>query len=156
MAIFNRVKTCTVEQPADGIFEVKSTFIDSFHEINLTIQVDYKLMEIISASACMVRVPHPDCRVAESQAGNLAGIKIAHGARKAILGAVGHAHGCTHIADLALDAVKAAIQANFKIQARELSQEERTAKLYEQLAGTCHYWTNVEEQVKGKVENTGE
>lgn len=39
MALFNLVKSCSVEDINDGLYEAKVTFIDTLHEINLTIQV---------------------------------------------------------------------------------------------------------------------
>ncbi len=141
MAVFNRVKSTTVLEQNKDTLLVQGLFIDSFHEINFELQVDRKAMCVLSARADMVRIPHPDCREALQQLAALEGIKIGHGARKAIASAVGNTAGCTHLADLALDAFKAVIQANFQLQKRELTADEQLAKLSEQLGGTCYYWS---------------
>jgi hypothetical protein len=146
VVVFNRVKSATVIEQEDGIVLVKAFFIDTFHEINLELKVNIKEMLVVSAQADMVRTPHPDCPNAGTEVEKLSGIRIGPGARKAILKAVGHANGCTHLADLALDAFKAVIQANFKIQKQQMTQEERLAKFADQLGGTCYHWTRVIEQ----------
>ncbi len=149
MVLFNRVKTCSVIELNSVLLEVRGVFIDSFHEINLTIHVDHQRMEIVWARAYMLKTPHADCVEAESEGSKLVGIKIGSGVRKAILDAVGHAHGCTHLADLALDAVKAVIQANFKLQyKKQMPPEQLLAKYIDELAGTCHHWTILGERVK--------
>ncbi|HWI54309.1 MAG TPA: DUF2889 domain-containing protein [Desulfobacteria bacterium] len=148
MALFNRTKSCSVELLNETLLEVKGLFIDSFHEINLTLHVSISNLEIVWAKAEMVRTPHPACMEAAVEGEKLIGIKIGPGSRKAIQEAVGHSHGCTHIADLALDTAKAAIQANFKLQRSDMTREQRHEMFVEKLAGTCHFWTIAAEKLE--------
>ena len=141
MVLFNRMKSCTVSELENGFMEVKGVFIDSFHEINLNFHVDPSDMLIVWAKSYMVRIPHADCAEAENQASRLVGIKVGPGARKAIQEAVGHSLGCTHLADLALEAVKAVVQASFKMARRTMTRDERNANYTKQLEGTCYHWT---------------
>ncbi|MDA8442202.1 MAG: DUF2889 domain-containing protein [Peptococcaceae bacterium] len=150
MMLFNRVKSCSVEEIAPDKLEVKGLFIDSFHEICLRLEVNATDMVIVKAESEMIRVPQTYCREVAAVGANLEGIKIGPGATKAIQHAVGDAHGCTHVADLALDAIKAVIQANFKLQRRDMTQEERIALNYNKLVNTCHHWTKLGEELQLK------
>ena len=141
MVLFNRMKSCTVSELENGLLDAKGVFIDSFHEINLNFHVNPSDMQIVWAKCDMVRIPHADCGEAENQAGRLVGIKVGPGARKAIQEAVGHSLGCTHLADLALEAVKAVVQAGFKMARRKLTREQLNANYTKQLEGTCYHWT---------------
>ena len=148
MIIFNRTKSCSVDESEDGMLVARGTFIDTVHEICLTLHVSKDTLEIVKAKADMVRIPHPHCADAQAEDKKLVGIKIGQGARKAVQNAVGHAHGCTHMADLALDMVKALVTTNYRIQQRGKSEEEITAQYVEELGGTCNQWTKRSEEYK--------
>ncbi len=150
MIIFNRTKSCSVDETEDGLLEARGTFIDTVHEICLTLYVSKETLEIVKAKADMVRIPHPFCEEAQGQDINLVGVKIGPGARKAVQNAVGHSHGCTHLADLALDMVKALVTTNYRIQQRGKSEEEIIAQYVEELGGTCNQWTKKREEFSKK------
>lgn len=150
MALFNRVKSSSVQEIENGLLEARGTFIDSVHEINLTLHVAKHNLEIVMAQADMVRGPNALCIEAQKEAGNLAGIKISAGSRKAVQQAVGHARGCTHLTDLAMDLVKAVVTANFTLGEQGLSREALDERYINLLGGTCNRWTIMAEQKKEK------
>jgi hypothetical protein len=143
MALFNRVKSCSVEDIDDGQYEAKGTFIDTLHEINLTIQVKKDSMEIVKAKADLVRTPQKYCTEAQDRDRYLVGIKIGPGLGKAIVDAVGKEHGCVHLADLALDLMKAVLVANTKVVELSLNKEEIIDKYIGLFSGTCYHWTTM-------------
>ncbi|MDA8212795.1 MAG: DUF2889 domain-containing protein [Clostridia bacterium] len=141
MALFNRVKSCSVDELDQSLLEAKGIFIDTFHEINMTLHVNKDNLEIVWAKADMIRLPQAYCKEAQKQDRNLVGIKIGPGVSKAIQNAVGSDRGCTHLADLALDLVKSVIVTNTKLKLQGLSKEEIEEKLTDMFGGTCYHWT---------------
>ncbi len=148
MTAFNRTKSCTVLELDEVLLEARGTFLDTVHEMNLTIRVEKETLTIVGAEAEMVRVPQPFCRDVQGREAKLMGIKIGAGTRRAVQEAVGDSHGCTHLAELALDVVRAVIQADYKLYGRVLSQEELISKYAPHLAGTCSQWTRLGEQIE--------
>lgn len=141
MALFNRVKSCSVDEIDDDLFKASGTFIDTYHEINLTLHVKKNNLEIVWAKAEMVRRPQTNCGAAQGQDRFLVGIKIGPGLRKAIHNAIGDEHGCTHMADLALDLAKAVIVTDNKAREPFLSKEDLEDKYINLYGGTCAHWT---------------
>ncbi|MFZ3170406.1 MAG: DUF2889 domain-containing protein [Carboxydocellales bacterium] len=150
MALFNRVKSCSVEDINDGLYEAKGTFIDTFHEIHLTIQVKKDNLEIVKAKADLVRIPHKYCKEAQDRDRYLVGLKIGSGLVKAIGDAVGKELGCVHLVDLTLDLTKAVMIANTKVVELSLNKEEMLDKYIGLFSGTCYHWTTM-----GKVKKDG-
>lgn len=148
MALFNRVKSCSVDEINNGLFKANGTFIDTYHEINLTLHVKKNDLEIVWAKAEMVRIPQTHCAEAQGQDRFLVGIRIGPGLRKAIQNAIGNDRGCTHLADLALDLVKAVIVANNKAGEPFLKKEELEDKYINLYGGTCNHWTVMAMQKK--------
>ncbi|MHB1167014.1 MAG: DUF2889 domain-containing protein [Carboxydocellales bacterium] len=143
MALFNRVKSCSVEDINDGLYEAKGTFIDTLHEVNLTIQVKKDNLEIVKAKADLVRTPQKYCTEAQDRDRYLVGLKIGPGLGKAIEDAVGKEQGCVHLADLTLDLAKAVIVANNKVVELSLNKEEIVDKYIGLFSGTCCHWTTM-------------
>lgn len=139
--LFNRVKSCSVDEIDNDLFKATGAFIDTYHELNLTLHVKKDNLEIVWAKAEMVRVPQSTCTVAQGRDRLLIGIKIGPGLRRALANTIGNEHGCTHFADLALDLIKAVIVANNKATEEFLSEEEAVDKYIKLYGGTCHHWT---------------
>lgn len=130
-----------MEEVDEHSFKVEGCFLDTLHEIKLTMLVSYPELEVTSAYATMLRTPYPDCPAVQDAASKLSGIKIGPGSRKAIQQAVGHNQGCTHLTDLALDMAKVIIQAKFQLQLREMTTEEWIDDNTSLFARSCHHWT---------------
>lgn len=152
MALFNRVKSCSVDEMDNELYQASGTFIDTYHEINLTLHVKRNNLEIVWAKAEMVRIPDADCAEAQKQDRLLVGLKIGPGLRKALQNTVGNEQGCTHLADLALDLVKAVIVANNKAGEPFLSEQEIVDKYSTLYGGTCNHWTIMAKQKKAAAQ----
>lgn len=151
MAVFNRLKSCSVDEIDDNLLEVRGIFIDTLHEISLTWQIKKDNLEIIQAKMNMARVPNAYCSEVQGRERYLIGIKIGPGARKAILNAVGNEHGCTHLADLAIDMAKSLHVSDNKIRERQLTKEEILNKYMHKYDSTCHHWTVMSKGKKAAV-----
>ena len=140
MNIFNRSITITVRTAEGNTVSVDGVFLDSYHELCLTLTVEMDAFTIIEANGEFRRIPHEDCNHGLERIQNLIGLKLAHGVRKQITAAVGSEFGCTHLADLALECVKALVQAKYTLMKLSLTPEEIQVQTEEYLRGTCYHF----------------
>ncbi|MHB8073488.1 DUF2889 domain-containing protein [Desulfosporosinus fructosivorans] len=97
------------------LLTVDGFFLDSHHELCITLGVDLESNTIVSANGEFLRVPHTDCEQSHNLINNLVGINLDRNVRKQIQRAVGLNYGCTHLTDLTLECVKGLLQAKFSI-----------------------------------------
>ncbi len=140
MNIFNRSITINVRTTDGKTVTVDGVFLDSYHELCLTLAVEMDEFTIITANGEFRRIPHEDCHHGLDRIPNLVGLRLAHGVRKQIIAAVGSDVGCTHLADLALECVKALVQAKHSLMKLSLTPEEIQACSEEYLRGTCYHY----------------
>lgn len=139
MYVFNRSININIQSEDEGeSVIVNGVFMDSYHEVSLTLWVDMRDFAITAAEGELRRYPHPDCIVTGNRIKNLVGLKLARGVRKKITEAVGTDAGCTHLADLALECVKALIQAKYSLMHLTLSEEEIQKQTEAYLRGSCY------------------
>lgn len=141
MYVFNRTININIQSEDEGkTVAVNGVFIDSFHEVCLTLQVDVANFAITAADGELRRFPHPDCKQTANRIHNLVGLKLARGVRKQILEAVGSQTGCTHLADLALECVKALVQAKYSLMRLTLKEEDILRQTEDYLRGSCYHF----------------
>ncbi len=140
MNIFNRSITINVRTSDGKTVTVDGVFLDSYHELCLTLAVEMDEFTIIAANGEFRRIPHGDCNCGQERIPNLVGLRLAHGVRKQILAAVGMEVGCTHLAGLALECVKALVQAKYHLMQLSLTPEEVRIQSEEYLRGTCYHY----------------
>ncbi len=141
MNIFNRSITINVRTTDNGkSVTVDGVFLDSYHELCLTLAVEMDGFTIIAANGEFRRIPHEDCNYGQKRISNLVGLRLGHGVRKQIMAAVGSEVGCTHLADLALECVKALVQAKYSLMKLSLTPEEIHIQTEEYLRGTCYHF----------------
>lgn len=140
MYLFNRSISVSVRSEDQKIIIVDGTFLDTHHEMCLTLQVDLESYTIISANGELIRTPHLDCKIVKERINELRGINLSHNVRKQIQAVVGLEEGCTHLTDLALECVKGLVQAKFRLMHLNMSPEELKIELEKTLNGGClHY-----------------
>ncbi|MDR3288410.1 MAG: DUF2889 domain-containing protein [Peptococcaceae bacterium] len=122
MNLFNRSITVNVNTADKKILEIAGTFIDSYHELYITLVVDIEQNQIDEARGEMKRTPNEHCFYVEGLIPQLKGISLETGIRKRVLQTVGGSGGCTHLTELVLECIKGAIQGRFKLM--ELSRPE--------------------------------
>lgn len=140
MYLYNRTLTVNIHKAVGNSVIVNGVFLDSFHEFCLTLEVDMNTFTITKATGELKRIPQEDCKHTEGRIGNLVGLKLEHGVRKQIQVAVGSQTGCTHLADLALECVKALVQARFSLMKEVLTPEEIKKQSEAFLKGTCYHF----------------
>jgi Protein of unknown function (DUF2889). len=120
---------------------VDGFFLDSHHELCLTLGVDLGSNTIISAEGELRRAPHSDCMLTQDRLEKLIGVDLNHHVRRQVQAAVGLEQGCTHLTDLTLECVKGVIQAKFRLMHLNMEPEDINAQIKKYLAGTCKHFT---------------
>ncbi|MBC7106040.1 MAG: DUF2889 domain-containing protein [Firmicutes bacterium] len=106
--LFNRFKFVTVAPGGDGLLSVVAGLSDSFHELGLRLLVTTDAEpRISSATARLVRAPDRVCLPSADRVRNLVGLTVNGRSKKDLILLVGGPQGCTHLADLTADAVRA-------------------------------------------------
>lgn len=143
MYLFNRTISTQTRTDDGKLIFVEGLFLDTYHEINLSLTIDRKQRKIIQAEGELRRTPFSDCSAAQAKIKALEGIEFGTQLRKKLQLAVGGEQGCTHILELALECVRAAFQSEYRLMRDELSEEERDRRVLNLLEGSCfHYRRN--------------
>jgi hypothetical protein len=138
--LFNRTISINVRSENETTLKVEGVFLDSQHELCLTLEVDLASYIITSAEGELRRAPHSDCSQTQKLIKNLVGINLNRNVRKQIQMAVGLSDGCTHLTDLTLECVKGLLQAKFRLLRLKMKEEEIKGLFGKYLEGNClHY-----------------
>jgi hypothetical protein len=137
MYLFNRSISINVRTEDEKTVTVDGVFLDSIHEICLTLEVDLETYSITSAESELRRAPYSDCGQIQERVKELIGINLEHDVRKQFQAAIGLNEGCTHLTDLALECVKGLLQAKGALMRRILQPEEYKVRVEQLLEGTC-------------------
>lgn len=100
--LFLRLRTATL-QVAER-FLLSAVMTDSFHELSLALEVE-PAGSVRRAEATSIRVPDRVCRLAAEGVRKLVGLRLVDLGRSDLARLLAGPEGCTHLADLAADAV---------------------------------------------------
>ncbi|ODA40157.1 DUF2889 domain-containing protein [Desulfosporosinus sp. BG] len=140
MFLFNRSISINVSLVSNKIVAVNGVFLDSQHELCITLEADLESYTITSADGQLRRAPHKDCVHAQDRIKKLVGVNLNCNVRKQIQAAVGLEQGCTHLTDLTLECVKGIVQAKYQLMKLTMQEEEMKIQVEQQLNGSClHY-----------------
>lgn len=140
MYLFNRSISVNVRSQDMKILNVEGVFIDTHHELCLTLGIDIETYTIVSAQGELRRSPHSDCRETQKQIEGLVGIDLRKNVRRQVLAVVGLKDGCTHIADLTLECVKGVMQATYQLMHKTMQAEQVDKIVNQFLAGSCFHY----------------
>ncbi|WP_157833463.1 DUF2889 domain-containing protein [Desulfotruncus alcoholivorax] len=102
--LFNRFKQQSVDFINGKGYEVNVKLSDSFHEMNLDLELDLQY-KIVKTTGSILRAPDPICFETTQLIKNLAGQFIAKLSKKQIAKLMGLGSGCVHLIDMAYDGV---------------------------------------------------
>lgn len=151
MNLFNRTISVSVKDIDEQHVVVEGVFIDSFHELVLSMTVNIENFVVTASQGEFRRAPHEDCLCTVNLTGSLVGIDLKRNVRRQVISAVGGKRGCVHVEELALECVKGVKQANVILMRRRLSTEEVYSKMFDILEGTCQHFSTPEEKNKEQV-----
>ncbi len=151
MNLFNRTISVSVRDIDEQHVVVDGVFIDSLHELVLSMTVNIKEFIVTASHGEFRRAPHEDCLCTVILTENLVGINLIRNVRRQVVTAVGGEKGCVHIEELALECVKGVKQANVALMRLSMPPEEVHSQIYDILEGTCHHFSTREEKDKKQV-----
>lgn len=140
MYLFNRSISVNARLVDKGTVTVDGVFLDSHHELCLTIQVDLESNIITSGDCEFRRVPYTDCVFSKDHIKKLIGANLNKNVRRQIQSAIGLKEGCTHLTDLALECVKGLMQARYQLMHLTMEDEEVTSMVEQYLEGSCRHY----------------
>lgn len=144
MNLFSRSISVNARLKDKRTVTLDGVFLDSNHEICLSIDVDLERNLIISAEGEFRRVPFTDCAYTKECIDKLIGLNLNGNIRKQIKMAAGLKEGCTHLADLALECVKGLMPARLQLMHLIMGEEEinKIVENYEKeyLEGSCRHY----------------
>ncbi|WP_045574300.1 DUF2889 domain-containing protein [Desulfosporosinus sp. I2] len=140
MYLFNRSISVNVRLEDKETLRVEGFFLDTHHELCLSIKVDLESNTITSADGELRRVPHTDCAYTKDRIKKLIGTNLNRSVRRQIQAAVGLKEGCTHLTDLALECVKALMQARYQLMNLTMREEEVNKMVEQFLEGSCQHY----------------
>jgi hypothetical protein len=146
LKLFNRSKFISGEEIDEFIIKVEASLLDTVHEIELSITVDLRKLEIIDARSSMLRVPYSHCYKVEDLAKNLIGLNVINkGRSKSVFDLIGGKQGCLIMVELAKDALTIMSQTAVSLYSPE--NFEQNLDVYTR--DTCYtHCLSVEEKIK--------
>jgi len=143
MYLFNRSISVNVRSIDTKTVSVDGVFLDTYHELCMTLEVDVESQTITAATGQFCRFPHTDCAETQERIKRLIGTNLNQNVRKQVQTAVGQKNGCTHITELTLECVKGFMQATYKLMNLTMPAEQVDELIEQYLEGNCfHYQKN--------------
>lgn len=144
MEIYERNINANVRRIDDEHIITKASLLDLNHSIRVEIKVRISDRTIVNAQAAMVKTPFQICFETAKFAQNMTGLKIERGVTRKIADLLGRSSGCTHIYELAIEAVRLSsnVMLGFSTgdvewRERKLSDEEFIERAKGFLANSC-------------------
>ncbi len=141
MRLYNRSVSSFAEKVADDRMVLEASFIDTFHELNVTLEVRLPDQVIVAARAEMQRSPYPICADVMDRVKDLIGQTAGAGIGRVVRGSLGGPQGCSHLAELVLEAVRSAVQAEFVETGRGLTRTEQVEVYRKKWKDTCYVYS---------------
>ncbi|EHQ92355.1 DUF2889 domain-containing protein [Desulfosporosinus youngiae] len=140
MYLFNRSISVNVRSMDSKTVSVNGVFLDTHHELCITLEVDVQRQTITAATGQFCRCPHTNCAETQERIAKLVGLKLDKSVRKQVLAAVGLKNGCTHITELTLECVKGFMQATYKLMNLSMPAEKVDELVEQYLEGSCFHY----------------
>lgn len=119
--IYERNINISVSQKNENEIVTKASMLDLNHLISVEIVIDLPSETIVAATAQMPKVPYGICQFTLKNMEKVIGLKIQRGIHKELADRLGHADGCTHMVDLAMEAVR--LSANVMVGLTKVGRE---------------------------------
>ena len=126
MILLKRNKSITAQCLKDGALLLHAQMQDDVHLMDVQLVVDQASGEVRSAFATMGQAPYGDeCRRALEVVSRLIGLKIGRGAGREAFRRIAGPTGCTHLAELVVDAMSAYVPALGNAEMGRLARRHR-------------------------------
>lgn len=144
MEIYERNINTSVSREDENYVVTKASLLDLNHNMRVEIKVDIRDRRIVEARAQMLKTPFKVCKQTATLVKRLEDLKIERGVTKTIARELGRSHGCTHLFELAVEAVRLTsnVLLGFEVgdeewRERKLSDEQFIEHARDFLADSC-------------------
>ena len=144
MEIYERNINAAVRRDGDDFIRTKASLLDLNHNMRIEIKVRIADRKIVDSQAQMVKTPFMICGQTAKFAGKLVGLTIERGVTKKIADLMGRSEGCTHLYELAIEAVRLSSNVLLGFETgdeewreRRLSDDEFISRAKEFLKNSC-------------------
>ena len=104
--VYERNINVAVARKNEHEIVTKATMLYLNHHILVELTIDLHNETVIDAQAQMTKVPYSICQLTLNNIRKIVGLKIQRGIHQQLVDTLGHADGCTHMVDLAMEAVR--------------------------------------------------
>jgi len=144
MEIYERNINAAVRRDDEEHIVTKASLLDLNHNMRVEIRVRIADRTIVGALAQMTKTPFMVCHETARFADNMVGLRIERGVTKKLSDLFGHSEGCTHLYELAVEAVRLSSNVLLGFETgdeewreRKLSDEEFIARAKGFLKNSC-------------------
>jgi len=144
MEIYERNINAAVRRDGDDHIVTKASLLDLNHNMRVEIRVRIADRMVVEAHAQMTKTPFMICSETAKFAQNMVGLRIERGVTKKLSNLFGRSEGCTHLYELAVEAVRLSSNVllgfetgDVEWRERKLSDEEFIARAKEFLKNSC-------------------
>ncbi len=127
MEIYERNINISCAVLDEGELRTKASLLDLNHNMRVEITIDQHTHKIIDATSQMVKVPFHICALTTDRVKNIIGFKIERGINRKLAYALGRSEGCSHLFELALEAVR--LSSNILLGFSHMEDEWRDRRL---------------------------
>ena len=106
MEIYERNINISCSELDEGRLKTKASLLDLNHNMRVVITIEKHSRMIVDADARMVKIPFDVCQLTAARIKNIIGFTIERGINKRLGDALGRSEGCSHLFELALEAVR--------------------------------------------------
>lgn len=144
MEIYERNINAAVARHGPDLIRTKASLLDLNHNMRVEIIVQVSSRTIVNAEAQMTKMPFKICAQTALFINKLIGLKIERGITKQVADLMGRSSGCTHLYELAVEAIRLSsnVMLGFETgdeewRERRLSDAEFIEKAKVFLANSC-------------------
>ena len=106
MEIYERNINSNVRKVGKSFILTEASLLDLNHSMRVSLKINLKSRKIQSADAVILKAPLTVCGSTTALIKRLKGLKIERGINNKLIEHLAHAEGCTHLYELALNAVR--------------------------------------------------
>ena len=127
MEIYERNINVSCAMLENGNLRTKASLLDLNHNMRVELVIAQESRTIIDARAHMVKVPFHVCMLTTSRLDNIIGFRIERGINRRLGDALGRSEGCSHLFELALEAVR--LSSNILLGFSHMEEEWRDRRM---------------------------
>ncbi|MBI2606456.1 MAG: DUF2889 domain-containing protein [Deltaproteobacteria bacterium] len=106
MELYERNINSSVRKTGPDTILTEASLLDLNHSMRVSLEINLQTREIVKADAIILKAPLRACDNTVELVKKLVGLKIGRGINRKLIEHLGQSDGCTHLYELALNAVR--------------------------------------------------